>query len=1706
MSSSADVDIGPLSWVKGEIDLSLDRAADALRAHAREPGTGAQLRAAQGALHQAHGALAVVGLAGVSEFSQAIEQLLLAVDQGLIAWSDEIGDAALQAMAALHSYLDDLLAGARNQPLNLYPVYRSLLNAQGVRDVPPSDLFFPDLSQRPPRREVEFDPPTPEAALVRLKAARMGFQRGLLKWLRDDAAGLREMRNAVAIVEMTQSQPSARAPWWVALGALDAIALGGVETDSNLKRLGSRLDAQIRKMLEGSTSVSERLMRDLLYVVATSTQGGEQIDNVRYAYRLDDLVPRTLTSAESELRGQLRSLREQVAQARSHWGEFSAGVAAALPPFHEATARLAALGESLQQVDLTRLVSAIANLANLLRKNPLAHSEVIAVDVASALLLIDRRIEAIEQGEERPAPEFAQQVDLLAGRLSGLMRGESAAMLDDPLLADLVRQARAALGTRQVTEDARTALKRIEQALDCFFRDPQRTDELEKARLPLQQVEAALRDIGQTRAAEVVAECATSVAGFVAPGQTLQTAQFEDLARRLSAVSLFIERMQTGEADIDALLALATPGAASLPAEPVPPAASVESELASHTEMTRTLVGALRHAPQDAGLRTELQQNLRTLRADAELVADKALERKASAAIAALDAAQSVEHIELAVAPITGQLETAPDVEAERLAAAPEAEVDAELIAIFLEEAGEVLAAMAGGLARVELHPADHPTLVDLRRGFHTLKGSGRMVGLTVLADAAWQVEDAMNHWLQRAHSATPALLDLVRTAHALFNDWVARLHAGETTVPDTAPLFAACARLQGEGAETAAPGPAEAVAPVSAFASPSPTPTPSPAPEQVSIGPVVLSPALFDTYLGEARAHVDLLKRESAAAAFKPPHANMRRSAHTLASASATVGFGTLQELAHALETALDRFGDQGYKLDPGQHRIASEAIEALSTMLDAVAAQRMPERADALADALRTMVPTTAADTAGSPDPGVERRRSRLADEIDPQLLPLFLEEAMDLGSGIADALRAWREAPADATRADAVRRLLHTLKGSARMAGAMGIGELAHGMETRIELGTGNADLLDDIEASFDRIGLLLDELRGAPPAGAEEPAATGESETETGVVQRGLLRVSADDVDLLVNEGGEIALSRSRIESEMRSLRGSLRDLSDNVLRLRNQLREVEIQAETQIQSRQLSSSEQHEEFDPLEMDRYTRLQELTRLMAESVNDVATVQHSLLRNLDHADAALAAQSRLNRDLSQRLMGMRMVPVSTVAERLHRVVRQTAKDLDKRANLDLRGGSTGIDRAVLEKMLSPIEHLLRNAIAHGIEPREARQAAGKPDQGEIVLAVSQEGGEVLFELSDDGAGIDYAAIRAEAERRGLGNIAQADLSPAGDDSQLTQLIFMPGFTTANAVSVVAGRGVGMDVVRTETVSLGGRIEVESRVGRGTTFRIHLPVTLAVAPVLMVKSGERAWGIPAAMVEQATEVKPEPMEAARSSGRMQWQGADYPLHYLPHLLGDAGAMPAERHRIWLILLKGGTRRMALEVDELIGNREVVMKGVGPQLARVPGIAGATVLDDGEIALLLNPVALAGHTPVEVKVTPAAAEAAHEPTVMVVDDSITVRKIASRQLERAGYRVLTAKDGADALEQLQHTLPDVMLADIEMPRMDGFTLARNVRNDARLKRLPIIMITSRIADKHRNHAIEIGVDHYLGKPYDEQELLKLVAGYVARA
>jgi chemosensory pili system protein ChpA (sensor histidine kinase/response regulator) len=1509
------------------------------------------------------------------------------------------------------------------------------------------------------------------------------------------------------------------------------------------------------------------------------------------------------------------------------------------------------------------------------------------MEYATGLLLAESAIENFAS----LSADFPRQVEAMIARLDAAQENRPAPAA--PMLDEMARRAQERLLLAQVAREIQANLRHMEQVLDAFFRDHEKRADLATLAQDTRQIMGALKMLGLERAEQLLASCQQQIDEYAKPDTVVASEALELLAESLSGLGFYIEAVEQQRPDRERLI---EPLLAKRLGTPLTPHAdepdTVEEAVAELKAALPETMAALRRSPGEASVRERLAAELTTLKNDAELIADDALQSDADAALGLLarsgagDTAALQDAITAIAAGGAAAPAPAPSDETKRLLETAASQLDAELLEIYLTEADEVLDSVASNGEHLKTQPDDREALTTVRRGFHTLKGSGRMVGLTELGEIAFEVEKIHNRLLEEDRPVTPAVLAMIDSAQTSFRVWVDTLRRKGQVTPDPKTLRAAIAKVGMElpdhdlapatvvtiPAATSTPPSAASIevleldetpsfgagaldtsdAPIATAeiiefspvhapvvetpeAPPAAAPSASFEPEEVTVGEVTLSSALYRILCDEAQQHLATLDAElqtlESDAAITPSQA-MIRAGHTLCGIHRTGGFPLVAVTAKALEQCLLGLEERGAPLPSAAHPVLARAIaglheltarvraraafnaadraeaEEIAADLEALRHEATPEttaedsesfaaRAAAAEETHETPTPATlvvatpqpkapviaiapaivpvvatapiAVEPAGpvqvlavdapaalqeakstvlSARPGLpaDETLANVHDEVDEQVLPIFLEEAADLFPQAGEQLRAWRRNPAQQETAQALRRTLHTFKGSARMAGAMRLGELTHLMESRLLAGDVLAEptpeLFDALDTDLDRVAFVLDCLQkgdvnaplpwliaeetvpAAPRPGQPAPAAAPRAvvtplmahpaaasavqpavaPAELEAARAAMLRVRADLIDRLVNEAGEVAIARARVEGELRSLKGNLLELTSSVIRLRSQVREIEIQAESQIQSRASLVKPGEADFDPLEFDRFTRFQELTRSLAEGVNDVSTVQQSLLRNIDDADAALLAQARLSRDVQQQLFSIRTVPFASLSERLYRIMRQTAKELDKRANLEIRGTKVELDRSVLEKLVGPLEHLLRNALDHGIESREERTKLGKPETGEITLTARQQGNEIAIEIADDGAGLDFERIRAKA--RALG-VIPADTEST--EARLIQCIFAPGFTTAAEVTQISGRGVGMDVVRSEIGALGGRVEAATVRHRGTTFTLYLPLTLAVAQTVLVRAGGRLWALPAPMVEQVQQIKDKELINLYLTREVVWQDRKYPFFYLPRLLGNAGHNPETLRYNSILLLKSGQNTVAVHIDEMIGNQEVVVKNIGPQLARVSGIAGATVLGTGEVVLIINPVQLAQRAEVEAmapmvvkteqatKAAAASAAAAGPPLVMVIDDSLTVRKITSRLLTREGFEIITAKDGLDALQVIGENVPDVILLDIEMPRMDGFEFAKTVRSDAKLAHIPIIMITSRTAEKHRSRAKQLGIEVYLGKPYQEEELLR---------
>mgnify|MGYP000005761827 FL=1 len=1070
--------------------------------------------------------------------------------------------------------------------------------------------------------------------------------------------------------------------------------------------------------------------------------------------------------------------------------------------------------------------------------------------------------------------------------------------------------------------------------------------------------------------------------------------------------------------------------------------------------------------------------------------------------------------------------------------AVPDDDFDAELAATFAEEARELLQGIDHAFALFEDNPANDQPLDEIARALHTLKGGARTAGVSALGNVSHRLEDVVSDMLagrlardagvvSQLHTVVDgfhALVDQLERAESLDGRRVlddiedlerlgkqADLAAlsqppgdEEVKLPDAAdvpltpeadpPIAPPEDVLQVETNEAAPPSdapdtvellwPSDEPGDVGAaddasidlpiadeselLAEPAQEESPDESLAAMGIAQALpddggvdqaIDQEVVDIFLSEARELLDEMGTALAGLAIDPSRevaavATVRRCLHTLKGGARVSGLMAFGDQVHELETALERLLLSG-QFTPQWLREAEMGAERLATTADDVERSlRAPTVPDSVLvesvaeePALEAPDPVQVEESAPVADPAVEAPDEVVGASAVPAEEDLIEDSEEEQRSAADDALPAPRIEPPEAEIRDWDARLFWQ------------------------------------------------------PPAAQDEQI----------LVRRETARITVEQLDTMLNQAGEVGIFHSRLEQQANSLASQLNELQQTIDRARSQLRQMEMETDAQIQARQHGRSEQgpdryEDEFDPLEMDRYTRMQELSRALNESVADLGNLQDTLSQQVSEVDGMLRHQGQINTSLQQGLMSTLMVPFSRQVQRLQRVVRQTAAEFGKAVTAEFEGIESEMDRNVLERMTGPLEHLLRNAVYHGIESPEARVAAGKPENGRIDVRLRREGTQLVMEVADDGGGLNLLKIRQKAVERGL-------LNPTAEpsDEAVAQFIFEPGFSTADNLSQVAGRGVGMDVVGAEVKHLGGSVDVRSEFGKGVRFVIRLPLSLAISRALLMSVGEETYAVPIGGVQGIGRVPAADLArlAASDEPSYEYGGERYDVRYVGTLLGIPVPDSFEARNLPVILtaytegLGGAERRVALVCDQLQGNREIVSKQVGPQVGAIDGMAGATIMPDGEVVLILDLAGLLRAAAQRATLQPIAAPVDAEPergvdalTVMVVDDSITMRRVAERLLTRNGYGVVTAKDGMDAMAQLQGERPDVMLLDIEMPRVDGFEVATYVRNTAELADLPIIMITSRSGDKHRERAARIGVNRYLIKPYQEAQLL----------
>ena len=1157
----------------------------------------------------------------------------------------------------------------------------------------------------------------------------------------------------------------------------------------------------------------------------------------------------------------------------------------------------------------------------------------------------------------------------------------------------------------------------------------------------------------------------------------------------------------------------------------------------------------------------------------------------------------------------------------------PPEDIDEEILEIFVEEVGEVLEEIATHFKSWKANPDDSNALKELRRAFHTLKGSGRLVGAMVIGELGWRFENMLNYVLDKTMPGNDKVSQLVGQVESVLPGMIEQFKTGSTIPSDVLLLISQADYLTQTKGEDFGEFDVDATVEETSVAPAEEAPVPSETVESSEITedtpPTILAEdtpeealptdelptldeddlsldtlddnllsddftldalpdvdeslltedsldfetptfeedtttvtfeeedapdqMLLDIFKGEAQIHLSNLKSYLAKYQTGTPLSqDIVRIFHTLNGSSRSVDFAAVAELAGPMENYTRILADKAIIPDDTVLSILAEATHLVEFILNGDAVEA--EQRHAFLQKLQATPPeATSSVEESQPEPSSTKSTPKaetveLPDATD-EFMSIFLDEAEEILENTQSLLERWQASPNNMQLMKELQRELHTLKGGARMVGIVPMGDLSHHLEsvlTRIVEGTiqSNTKIQEIVQNSVDELAAMLEAVRsGVPlempndlirtvnavinPEGGDDsepvskpteekktPPAEAKSEPDTTAAKpeksdddmpgEDRIRVRVSLIDKLTNLAGELSISRAHMEQQQAAFKNNLSEMEQTVVRLKDQLRRLEIETEAQIISHfgMTGGGNDDEEFDPLELDRFSVMQQLSRSLMETVMDLLSIQDFLKVLTRQSDSLLIQQTRIGAELQDGIMRTRMIPFSRITPRLQRIARLTARELRKQVEFVINGEEIEFERTVLNRIVAPLEHMLRNAIGHGIEDGETRKQVGKNAVAKITIDLEKEGSDLIIKLTDDGAGLNLAAIRKKAEERSL-----IKSGAVISDQELMQFILEPSFSTAQKITQISGRGVGMDVVNSEIKQLSGALQIFSKTGKGTTFEIRLPLSLTITQALLAHIGEDTYAIPLNHVDAVMRIPRQDVHGSHPEEERYYEYMDrkYRIFHLGDLLGIGRVASVDMPLIPTLLVRAGDKRVALLVDGIEGSKEIVVKSVGPQIGGIRWVAGATILGDGRVVIILDVPTLTrvDTTPQQVEMVVEEEEKAPTTTIMVVDDSITVRKVTARLLKRQGMDVLTAKDGVDAVAQLQEHVPDLMLLDVEMPRMDGYELATQVRNTDTLKHIPIIMITSRTGAKHRDRAEKIGINRYLGKPFNETELLE---------
>ncbi len=1606
-------------------------------------------------LIQARDVFTLVELAGPQLLTEEMAKIVEALIEEQIEQRDEALEALMAATVELPNYLQRVEAGAPDVPMLLLPLVNDLKAARGAQLLSEAAMLLPDM--RLPRDTGDRTVPNGRLEAT-VKVVRQRYMRALLALLRGQeqdkaitvlAWSFKELRGA-------SSLRSTRMFWLIGRGLIDGLRAGTLQPSPAIKSILGQLDRCMKAAakhgeVELSRAIPTSLLKNMLFYCGRAGDASDVLKLIRQRYQLDALVVSEASIADAKQRHSVPT-----------------------------PALVSAARESID-TELSKIKDAI---------EAFVHNErAIKDDLLPLHLTASRLCDSLTVlGLSQSRNLLEKQVPLLQ------------------VIGDLNRRA-AVPRLHQLAQVLLETERSIDVELDAL---QHHGDDLDAS----QEI-----DVEQSSLATLPREEWREMVNTVCSEMLHLSARFRD------AFLLYIGP-QTANAGLHAVLPQFRDAVGIVTVLPLPSARDILARLADVTER-RYLNASIKPG-------TDEQRYIADTVASFELYLESLkngeLGGKAYLRVC-FDALQQLEH--LPVGTHSGLAEVADQT-------AEHAAINDELLETFIDEAQEVTGDIEENIQLWRDGENSNEALQSLRRSFHTLKGSGRFVGAHQIGELGWSIENLLNHKIsQEDFGPDPQTLALLREALAALPTMVSSLVEPQLEQTGAHAVIEKANRISASSTPVASASFMEASIEAAGDLT-------------GDLPRFQRDAVLRDIFVRECRSHLKAVQKHLAdrtdSAGGLMPDETVTHLLHTLNGSARTAQAGAVAVLVSPMESLLAHYRESHRNVPAIEMALIHRSLASIDTSLKLIERGDVgDENAERLVRELRGILGQ------------LDREREQNRGPINDELRDVFLEEAGDLLQTAERALTHWRDEPSSDEPQERFKRVLHTLKGSARMSGYQTLADVSHALESAIARAAQVSNKFSDNELgryqeALDALNMCLDGLRKGDPvvdfdwllaaldgkapaqqtaplvraaemsAGSVDVDLDGSSDAlaggamirpleainsnfaEVDATGGDLLRVNASTMGQLIQRASEINILRATLADSQVEVQTQLNELSQTIKRMREQMRTLHYAAETDLK---VSSPDMDATgFDPLEMDRYSRLQEITRGLSESVGDLDELQNGLRRQMRINRATLDAQQSAGTDLQEQLLKTRLVRFDSLKNRLQRVVRQTAKSNDKQVKLVLEGGDALLDRVLLGNLTAPIEHILRNAIVHGIELPQERTEAGKLAMGSVIVRAQQEGGDVKLRIVDDGAGLNIEKIRAVAEAKGL-----LEKGQPCDDDELAQLLLVSGFSTAAEVTQDAGRGVGLDVVNRELKSAGGALSIQSQRQVGTMFELRLPQSLAIERVLLVRGGSDNFALPLKTVAAVQHVAPEVVRNAyiNPSASFSYDGHNYRVQHLGEMLGVGDWIPnAAEDTVPLVLVDTGEQRVALHVDALVGRREIPVRPGGEQLRTMRTFNGASVLADGQVVLVLNIAGMllerSGRVAsVEVGDGTQVLSVIDEslPTVMVVDDSITIRKVTSRMLERNGYRVVTARDGLEALNALRNHNPAVILLDLEMPRMDGFELAERLRQNEETREMPLIVISSRTGHKHRERARSLGVSEFFGKPYQEQKLLQSLASIV---